>query len=157
MLDWELSTLGHPLADLAYNCMPYSLPHDGTSLNGLVGLDIEKEGIPLLDDYVAAYAKRTGRESIPGFKFFLSFFMLSPRLYLPGGLRSGQFKGNASSENAIEVGAKGTPACQYWLGDSTINVKQHPLYSRLKKVGALIHMSPPFLILLVSHSFGIQP
>ena len=105
VLDWELSTLGHPLADLAYNCMPYRLPHDGTSLNGLVGLDIEKEGIPLLDDYVAAYAERTGRESIPGFKFFLAFSCFRLASICQGVYARG-VQGNASSENAIEVGAK---------------------------------------------------
>lgn len=105
VLDWELSTLGHPLADLAYNCMPYSLPHDGTSLNGLVGLDIKKEGIPLLNDYVAAYAQRTGRESIPGFNFFLAFSCFRLASICQGVYARG-IQGNASSENAIEVGKK---------------------------------------------------
>jgi aminoglycoside phosphotransferase (APT) family kinase protein len=105
VLDWELSTLGHPLADLAYNCMPYSLPHDGTSLNGLVGLNIKDEGIPPLDDYVASYAERTGRDSIPAFKFFLAFSCFRLASICQGVYARG-IQGNASSENAIEVGQK---------------------------------------------------
>ncbi|MBH67985.1 MAG: phosphotransferase family protein [Rhodospirillaceae bacterium] len=105
VLDWELSTLGHPFADLAYNCMPYSLPCDGTSLNGLVGLRFEEQGIPSQEDYVASYADRTGRKSIPNFKFFLAFSCFRLASICQGVYARG-LQGNASSENAIEVGAK---------------------------------------------------
>ena len=105
VLDWELSTLGHPLADLAYNSMPYSLPHDGTSLNGLVGLDIKEQGIPSLESYVAAYARRTNRDAIPEFKFFLAFSCFRLASICQGVYARG-VQGNASSENAIEVGEK---------------------------------------------------
>jgi len=105
VLDWELSTLGHPLADLAYNVMPYSLPHDGTSLNGLVGLDLAEAGIPAQDDYVAAYAKRTGRGSIDEINFYLAFSCFRLASICQGVYARG-LQGNASSENAVEVGAK---------------------------------------------------
>ncbi len=105
VLDWELSTLGHPLADLAYNVMCYSLPHDGTSLNGLVGLDLAEVGIPSQDDYIAAYARRTGRASIEEIKFFLAFSCFRLASICQGVYARG-LQGNASSENAIEVGAK---------------------------------------------------
>jgi aminoglycoside phosphotransferase (APT) family kinase protein len=105
VLDWELSTLGHPLADLAYNCMPYSLPHDGTSLNGLVGLDIAEAGIPSLDDYVAAYAERTNRAAIPAFNFYLAFSCFRLASICQGVYARG-LQGNASSENAVLVGEK---------------------------------------------------
>jgi len=105
VLDWELSTLGHPLADLAYNVMPYSLPHDGTSLNGLVGLDLAVAGIPAQDDYVAAYAKRTGRRSIDEINFYLAFSCFRLASICQGVYARG-LQGNASSENAVEVGAK---------------------------------------------------
>jgi aminoglycoside phosphotransferase (APT) family kinase protein len=105
VLDWELSTLGHPLADLGYNVMPYSLPHDGTSLNGLVGLDLAEAGIPAQEDYVAAYAKNSGRESIADINFYLAFscFRLAS---ICQGVHARGLQGNASSENAVEVGAK---------------------------------------------------
>ena len=105
VLDWELSTIGHPLADLAYNCMPYSLPCDGTSLNGLLGLNFKDRGIPDLEDYVNKYATRTGRSSIPNFNFFLAFSCFRLASICQGVYARG-LQGNASSENAIEVGAK---------------------------------------------------
>ena len=105
VLDWELSTLGHPLSDLAYNVMPYCLPHDGTSLNGLVGLDLESAGIPAMEAYVAAYAARTGRGDIPSFRFFLAFSCFRLASICQGVYARG-LQGNASSENAVEVGAK---------------------------------------------------
>ena len=105
ILDWELSTLGHPLADLAYNCMPYSLPHDGTSLNGLVGLDLKAHGIPDIEDYVARYSIATGRVDIPDFKFFLAFSCFRLASICQGVYARG-LQGNASSENAVEVGVK---------------------------------------------------
>ena len=105
VLDWELSTLGHPLADLAYNVMPFSLPHDGTSLNGLAGLDLAAAGIPDQDTYVAAYAERTGRDGIPNFRFFLAFSCFRLASICQGVYARG-LQGNASSENAVEVGAK---------------------------------------------------
>ena len=61
VLDWELSTLGHPLADLAYNCIPWRLP---VAMEGLVGS--EAPGIPSEAEYVAAYCRRTGRAGVPG-------------------------------------------------------------------------------------------
>jgi aminoglycoside phosphotransferase (APT) family kinase protein len=85
--------------------MPYSLPHDGTSLNGLVGLDIKKQGIPSLENYVEAYAKRTGRDAIPEFKFFLAFSCFRLASICQGVYARG-VQGNASSENAMEVGEK---------------------------------------------------
>ncbi len=105
VLDWELSTLGHPLSDLAYNIMPFSLAHDGTSLNGLVGLDLAAHGIPNQDDYIAAYAERTGRDGIPDFKFYLAFSCFRLASIVQGVYARG-LQGNASSENAVEVGAK---------------------------------------------------
>ena len=59
VLDWELSTLGHPMADLAYQIMAWRLPHDGP-FHGLGGLDRSGLGLPSDDDYVAAYCARTG-------------------------------------------------------------------------------------------------
>ncbi len=105
VLDWELSTLGHPLSDLAYNVMPWVLPHDGTSLNGLVGLDLAAEGIPAMEAYVQAYARRTGRGVIDSFSFFLAFSCFRLASICQGVYARG-LQGNASSDNAVEVGAK---------------------------------------------------
>jgi aminoglycoside phosphotransferase (APT) family kinase protein len=73
VLDWELSTLGHPLADIAYGCILYH--SDSESWGTLGGVDLKAAGIPDEDAYVAAYCRRTGRDSIPGFDVYLAFSM----------------------------------------------------------------------------------
>ena len=71
VLDWELSTLGHPLADLAYNCI---LWHSRSESWGTFdGIDLATSGIPSEQDYVAAYCRRTGQGAIPEFNFYLAF------------------------------------------------------------------------------------
>jgi aminoglycoside phosphotransferase (APT) family kinase protein len=74
ILDWELATIGHPLADLAYLCTFYRLPHDGDPFHGLGGLDLAEIGIPdeaaLLERYCAA----AGRAAPPpDWNFYIAF------------------------------------------------------------------------------------
>ena len=59
VLDWELSTLGHPLADFSYHCMSWHIPPG--AFRGIGGLDLAALGIPAENDYVARYCERTGR------------------------------------------------------------------------------------------------
>ncbi len=73
VLDWELSTLGHPLADIAYGCILYH--SDSESWGTLKGIDVAASGIPDEAAYVAAYCRRTGRDAIPGFNVYLAFSM----------------------------------------------------------------------------------
>ena len=73
VLDWELCTIGHPLADLAYNCLPFRLQR--VEADGLVGLDLRALGIPSEEEYVAAYCRRTGRTGIPRWDFYVAFAM----------------------------------------------------------------------------------
>jgi len=73
VLDWELATLGHPLADLAYNAMPYHLRPD--ILGGVLGEDLDALGIPREGDYLAAYCRRIGRTDIPDWSFYVAFAM----------------------------------------------------------------------------------
>ncbi len=105
ILDWELGTLGHPLSDLAYNCMPYRMPYDEKALKGMVGLDLAALGIPSEADHIAAYCRRTGRDGIPDMPFFqaFSFFRLAA---ICQGVYARGLAGNASSLDALEVGAK---------------------------------------------------
>lgn len=104
IVDWELSTLGHPLADLAYNCMTYHLP-EGPLWKGLGETDCGSLGIPPEEDYVAAYCRRTGRDGVPDWEFFMAFglFRLAS---ICQGVYARAIQGNASSRNALEVGAK---------------------------------------------------
>ena len=100
VLDWELSTLGHPLADLAYNCMVYHIPARGV---GYSGLDMEALGIPTEADYVAAYCRRTGRTEIPNWEFFLAFSMFRLAAIAQGVYKRG-LDGIASSDKAKTYG-----------------------------------------------------
>ena len=73
VLDWELSTLGHPLADFSYHLMMYRMPAGITA--GLAGLDLAALNIPSEADYVAAYCRRTGRDPIADLDFYIAFNM----------------------------------------------------------------------------------
>ena len=104
VVDWELSTLGHPLADLAYNCMTYHLPR-GARWKGLRGVDLEALGIPSEEDYVAAYCRRTGRAGVPEWNFFMAFGLFRLAAICQG-VHARAVQGNASSRNALEIGRK---------------------------------------------------
>lgn len=95
VLDWELSTLGHPIADLAYQCMQWKLPHQ-TAFRGLGGIDRAALGLPTEAEYVAAYCKRRGIAAIDNWTFFLafSFFRLAA---ICQGVYKRALDGNASN------------------------------------------------------------
>ena len=71
VLDWELSTLGHPLADFAYHLMMYRMPP--LTIPGLIGVDLDELGLPDEAEYVAAYCRRTGRDGFPDLDFYVAF------------------------------------------------------------------------------------
>ena len=102
VLDWELSTLGHPLSDLAYYCMPYHISPTVAGGRGLSGLDFKELGIPREDQVIAHYCRASGRASLPDWHVFLalSFFRLSAILH---GVMARSVLGNASDANAAEV------------------------------------------------------
>jgi len=97
VLDWELSTLGHPLADFAYNAMMYRVTPD--IVPGLGGADIAALNIPSEADYVAAYCRRTGRDSIPNYPFYLAFnlFRLAAIFH---GIKGRVLRGTAANAQA---------------------------------------------------------
>ncbi|CAN7377458.1 phosphotransferase family protein [Mesorhizobium amorphae] len=72
VLDWELSTLGHPFSDLAYQCMQWRLPH-ASGFRGLGGIDRATLGLPSEEAYVDAYCRRRGLAGIGNWSFFLAF------------------------------------------------------------------------------------
>jgi aminoglycoside phosphotransferase (APT) family kinase protein len=82
IVDWELSTLGHPLADLAYNCLTYHLAPEalGRPEEG----EIDRRGIPTEADYVATYCRLTGRDGVPHWNFYLAFSMFRLASILQG-------------------------------------------------------------------------
>jgi aminoglycoside phosphotransferase (APT) family kinase protein len=99
VLDWELSTLGHPLADFAYHAMMYHMPPNIVA--GLEGADLAALNIPSEADYVASYCRRTGRDAIPSWDFYMAFnfFRLAAIFH---GIKGRYLRGTAASANASE-------------------------------------------------------
>lgn len=97
VLDWELSTLGHPLADFAYHALMYRVPPDIVA--GLGDVDPRSLNIPTEEEYVAAYCANTGRSGIPDYDFYVAFnlFRLAAIFH---GIKGRHIRGSASSENA---------------------------------------------------------
>lgn len=103
VLDWELATLGHPLADLAYNCMPWRLPHGMKALKGVSTLDLDALGIPAEDTYVADYCSARGLGQVQDWAFYMAFAMFRLAAICQG-VKARAVAGNASSENANDIG-----------------------------------------------------
>jgi aminoglycoside phosphotransferase (APT) family kinase protein len=99
VLDWELSTLGHPLADFAYHALMYRMPPDIVA--GLGGVDPVALGLPTEADYVAAYCRRTGRDGMPDYPFYIAFnlFRLAAIFH---GIKGRVVRGTAASAHARE-------------------------------------------------------
>jgi aminoglycoside phosphotransferase (APT) family kinase protein len=110
IVDWELSTLGHPLADLAYQCMQWRLPSVGL-FKGLVGVDRDALGIPSEQAYVDTYCARVNRGGIDNWTFYLafSFFRLAA---IVQGIRKRAMDGNASSKSAMAYGKMAQPLAE---------------------------------------------
>ena len=101
VLDWELSTLGHPFADLAYQCMYWRMPN---ASNGLGGVDRVAKGIPTEAEYVESYCRRAGLDGIPDWTFLIafSFFRI---IAIAQGVYKRALDGNASNpERARQYG-----------------------------------------------------
>ncbi|HEY1862129.1 MAG TPA: phosphotransferase family protein [Roseiarcus sp.] len=102
VLDWELSTLGHPFADLAYQCMQWRLP--AGKHRGLGGVDRAANGIPTEAEYVEAYCRRMGLGSIPDWTFLIAFSFFRS-IAIHQGVYKRALDGNASNpELARQVG-----------------------------------------------------
>ncbi|MFT5924405.1 MAG: aminoglycoside phosphotransferase (APT) family kinase protein [Paraglaciecola sp.] len=114
VLDWELSTLGHPYADLAYQCMQLRLPENVGKATGLGSIERTPLGIPDEQEYVDAYCKLVGVEKIDNWNFYLafSFFRLGA---IAQGVAKRAEDGNASNKEAQAVGAIVKPLAQYAL------------------------------------------
>jgi aminoglycoside phosphotransferase (APT) family kinase protein len=102
VLDWELSTLGHPLGDLAYFCQGYR--GEATPGETLVGSDLAALGIPDEEAVVRRYCEWTGRPAIEDWDFYMVFVMFRSAAIVQGVYKRG-LDGNASSANAREYGA----------------------------------------------------
>jgi aminoglycoside phosphotransferase (APT) family kinase protein len=100
ILDWELSTLGHPLADVAYNCMAWRTAPE--EYGGILGLDLDALGIPSEDEYLRHYQARTGRkDGVTPFHYAFALFRMTA---IFEGIAVRARGGNAAAANAAQVG-----------------------------------------------------
>lgn len=100
VLDWELSTLGDPLADFTYHLMMYRLPR--LTIPGLAEIDLQANGIPEEEGYIRAYCRRTGRTEIPSLDFYLAFNLFRFAAICHG-INGRLARGTATSANAATV------------------------------------------------------
>ena len=101
ILDWELSTLGHPLADFSYHCMSWHIAPG--AFRGIAGLDHAALGIPDEAEYIRLYSERTGRGPIENWNFYLAYNLFRIAAILQGVYKRAT-EGIASSDNAVKSG-----------------------------------------------------
>ena len=106
ILDWELSTLGHPLADLSYHCMSWHIPP--SLWRGIAGLDFAALGLPTEAAYVQQYAQATGRDRIDHWDFYMAYNLFRMAAILHG-IAQRAHDGTANAPDAKETGAKAQP------------------------------------------------
>jgi aminoglycoside phosphotransferase (APT) family kinase protein len=113
VLDWELSTLGHPLADFSYHCMSWHIPPG--LFRGIGGLDVKALGIPAEDEYIALYCERTGIAQPAQLKadwnFYLAYNMFRLAAILQGIAKRVE-AGTASSDQAVKSAAGARPMAE---------------------------------------------
>lgn len=106
VLDWELSTLGDPLADFAYHAMSWRIAPD--LFRGLAGVDFAALGIPTEAEYLAAYCRRMGLPEVEQWDFYIVFSLFRIAAILQG-IAKRALDGTAASAQAVEVGRKARP------------------------------------------------
>jgi aminoglycoside phosphotransferase (APT) family kinase protein len=111
VLDWELSTLGHPLADFSYHCMTWRF--EPGQFRGLGGTDLKPLGIPTESEYIASYCRRVGRDRIPEqeWEYYMAFGMFRLVGILQG-IMARALQGNASNQNALDAGRRARPLAE---------------------------------------------
>ncbi len=113
VLDWELSTLGNPIADLAYQVMAWQLPSTA-GIAGMAGINRAELGIPSDEAYIERYCARTGRSGIENWNFYVVFCFFRLAAILQGVKKRG-LDGNASSDEAVARGALIVPLAELGL------------------------------------------
>jgi aminoglycoside phosphotransferase (APT) family kinase protein len=106
VLDWELSTIGDPLADFAYHTMAWRVTPE--LFRGLAGVDLAALGIPSEDEYVAAYGARTGQSRTADWEFYMVYSLFRLAAIMQG-IAKRALDGTAASDEAVELGRKARP------------------------------------------------
>ena len=109
ILDWELSTLGHPLADFSYHCMSWHIPPG--SFRGIHGLDLPALGIPTESQYIDMYLRRTGRLGVEHWDFYLAYNLFRIAAILQGIMKR-YVDGVASNQQALDAGKRAKPMAE---------------------------------------------
>ena len=110
VLDWELSTLGHPMADFSYHCMSWHIAPG--QFRGIGGLDYRALGIPTETEYIAMYAQNTGRAvNIRDWGFYLAYNMFRMCGILQGIMKR-YVDGTAASQQAFDAGSRARPMAE---------------------------------------------
>jgi aminoglycoside phosphotransferase (APT) family kinase protein len=116
LLDWELATLGHPMADLAYYCMALRLPRS-SEIKGLAGEDLSALNIPHEQALIEHYCTIRGIEAPLNWTFFVAFCFFRLAAILQGVYKRG-LDGNASSERAVRMGKQVAPLAEMGLAST---------------------------------------
>jgi aminoglycoside phosphotransferase (APT) family kinase protein len=106
VLDWELSTIGDPIADFAYHAMTWRVTPE--LFRGLAGVDFAASGIPSEAEYVAAYCRQTGRAAIDNWDFYIVYSLFRLAAILQG-IAKRAIEGTAASEDAVATGRLARP------------------------------------------------
>jgi acyl-CoA dehydrogenase len=109
LLDWELATLGHPLADFAYHCMSWHIP--ASLWRGIGGLDLSALGIPDEAQYLKQYSQTTGLDGAEHWDFYIAYNLFRMAAILQGIARRAA-DGTAASSDALETGNKARPLAE---------------------------------------------
>ena len=109
LLDWELATLGHPLADFAYHCMSWHIP--ASLWRGIGGLDLAALGIPDEAQYLKQYSEATGLDGAEHWDFYIAYNLFRMAAILQGIARRAA-EGTAASSDAFETGTKARPLAE---------------------------------------------
>ncbi len=113
ILDWELSTLGHPFSDFSYHCMLYHMP-SGFSTGGVAGMDLKANLIPTEEEYILEYCKKMGLSKIDNWNYYMAFnfFRLAGICF---GIKGRMRDGTASSQQAIDTASAAEPLAEIAL------------------------------------------
>lgn len=109
VLDWELSTLGHPLADFSYQCMSWHIPP--SLWRGISGLNLPSLGIPSEAEYIVQYGQATGRDPTEHWDFYLAYNLFRMAAILHG-IAQRAADGNAAAPDAVQTGRKAGPLAE---------------------------------------------
>ena len=111
VLDWELSTIGHPLADLACHCLPWRIPPQ--TYRGFGGIDVSGTGIPTEREYVATYCRHANRPPVAerDWEYYMAFNMFRVAAIMQG-ILARALQGNAAGVQALQTGRTAVPLAE---------------------------------------------